>query len=63
MVTSRDHGDNGYEVLITKDLEVETGDIEKIENNENVSGDISLIAGLDDQTLADLNERIRTIPR
>ncbi len=60
---SRDHGDNGYEVLITKDLEVETGDIEKIENNENVSGDISLIAGLDDQTLADLNERIRTIPR
>tara|TARA_A100000172_G_scaffold22534_1_gene12864 strand:+ start:1585 stop:2835 length:1251 start_codon:yes stop_codon:yes gene_type:complete len=59
---SRDHGDNGYEVLITKDIEVETGDIEKIED-ENSRGDISLIAGLDDQTLADLNERIRTIPR
>ena len=59
---SRDHGDNGYEVLITKDIEVETGDIEKIED-ENLRGDISLIAGLDDQTLDDLNERIRTIPR
>tara|TARA_Y100000004_G_scaffold191668_1_gene250871 strand:+ start:1314 stop:2564 length:1251 start_codon:yes stop_codon:yes gene_type:complete len=59
---SRDHGDNGYEVLISKDVEVETGDIEKIED-ENLRGEISLIAGLDDQTLADLNERIRTIPR
>ena len=59
---SRDHGDNGYEVLISKDIEVETGEIEKIEN-EDLRGEISLIAGLDDQTLADLNERIRTIPR
>ena len=59
---SRDHGDNGYEVLITKNVEVETGDIEKIED-ENSRGEISLIAGLDEQTLADLNERIRTIPR
>ena len=33
---SRDHGDNGYEVLITKDIEVETGDIEKIED-ENLN--------------------------
>jgi hypothetical protein len=59
---SRDHGDNGYEVLITKDIEVETDDIEIIDD-ENSRGEISLIAGLDDQTLADLNERIRTIPR
>ena len=59
---SRDHGDNGYEVLISKDIEIETGEIKKIED-ENLRGDISLIAGLDEQTLAESNERIRTIPR
>jgi hypothetical protein len=53
---SLDHGDNGYEVLISKNIETVTDDLDF---NDNQITDLT--AGLDDQTLADLNERIRQL--
>ena len=53
---SLDHGDNGYEVLISKNIETVTDDLDF---NDNQITELS--AGLDDQTIADLNERIRQL--
>jgi hypothetical protein len=57
---SLDHGDNGYEVLISKNIEIVTDNLDFISDNNN-RGSSSLTAGLDNQTLADLNERIRQL--
>jgi hypothetical protein len=57
---SLDHGDNGYEVLISKNIETVTDNLDFISDNET-EVKVNLTAGLDNQTLADLNERIRQL--
>ena len=59
---SDNYSNNGYEILIQSNVNRNTNDLEFI-SDDNERGSSSLIAGLDSQTLADLNERIRTIPR
>ena len=55
---SIDHGDNGYEILVTKTVDIPSDNLTF--NNDNVASS-ELIAGLDNQTLGDLNERIRQL--
>ena len=56
--TSLDHGDNGYEILVTKTVDVPS---DNLTLNSEQLGNSELTAGLDNQTLADLNERIRQL--
>ena len=55
--TSNAYSNNGYEVLTSANIQRPSNNIEFISNNEE-RGSSELIAGLDSQTLADLNERI-----
>jgi len=58
--TSDAYSNNGYEVLTSANINRPSNDIAFISDN-NERGSSSLIAGLDNQTLADLNERIRQL--
>jgi len=55
---SIDHGDNGYEILINKTVDIPS---DNLTLNSEQLGNSELVAGLDNQTLADLNERIRQL--
>jgi hypothetical protein len=57
---SDNYSNNGYEILIQSNVNRNTNDLEFI-SDDNERGSSSLIAGLDNQTLADLNERIRQL--
>ena len=58
--TSSSFSNNGYEVLINANVNRPTNNLTFITDNEE-RGSSSLTAGLDNQTLADLNERIRQL--
>ena len=58
--TSNAYSNNGYEVLTSANVHRPSNNIAFISDN-NERGASSLIAGLDNQTLADLNERIRQL--
>jgi hypothetical protein len=58
--TSNAYSNNGYEVLTSANVHRPSNDVAFITDN-NDRGSSSLIAGLDNQTLADLNERIRQL--
>jgi|TARA_R100001440_G_scaffold30824_1_gene49238 hypothetical protein len=55
--TSNAYSNNGYEVLTSANIQRPSNNIEFISNNDE-RGSSELIASLDSQTIADLNERI-----
>ena len=58
--TSSSCSNNGYEVLVNANVNRPTNNLTFITDNEE-RGSSSLTAGLDNQTPADLNERIRQL--
>lgn len=58
--SSNAYSNNGYEVLVNANIQRPSSNLEFVSNNEQ-RGSSSLIANLDPQTLADLNERIRQL--